>query len=155
MDPTPTQSVVSAFLARAYLDQPPQSRPSFMRACLIALRQHQVPTRLVSRRVSVSPWNNDSPRQALVLLVEGRPIGVTGEVGWKAIYDRLASSVRKGSVVQFTQSADKATLHDPARFHGSASVQALLPQVQAELAAALLKDRAPIVDRERTRPIRL
>ena len=132
---THNQKAVSQFLAQSAPNVSLEFRAAFMKAAFLALRAHRIPSTLVSRNVQVSPWAKTNARQIFALLVEGRPIGFGGSVGWKQLSQDILPA---GSTLVFLQSTNKADHHEPAAFKNNTVVRALFSKAAADLAANLV-----------------
>lgn len=128
----------------------PEFHEAFMKAMCIALRDHGVPVSLVSRSVSIKPYDKANPVKLFALLIDQKSIGGLGEIGWKAI-SQTALKDPKMTLV-FSQSKNRATRWQQMLYQDNIVIRALLSQVNAYIEAEVLAHKTVLLETPPSRP---
>lgn len=152
---TPHQLLVSRVLEDLSREIEPAFHQAFMMAMCLALRQNGVPVSLISRDVRLSPLYKDCPRRLFALVIDQKPVGLRGSVGWKAIgqaaVDEIPKGGKEGEVI-YTQSTNHASRWPEPMMRKNLVVQALLSKSVAHVESWVLGRKTEIVERRAPTP---
>lgn len=144
------QKLVSKSLRDNGQNIEPEFHEAFMKAMCIALRDHHVPVSLISRSVSIKPYDRTNPNKLFALVIDQKPIGRLGEIGWKAI-SQTALKTPEMTLV-FSQSSNRATRWAQMAYRDNIVIQALLSRVNAYIEAEVLAHKTALLQTPPSKP---